>query len=1187
MRYIRLWIIFILFLLSRFQANEISIQPPMENWAAHEDSLYTLAIVVDMDSSNLNGIGCYFEYNSQLVEIIDQYPETGIQPFLPWNYFNNGVILSNQILEEGMLAYAEGSLSATTPRSDTLCLIQIRITGKTTPRDTVSFGEVVPRISSYSLRNGHTYYFETSAPFIYPIAPTGPSQLTVLDAPRDNGGIVRLQWQHGNNPSGFIQGYRIYRKSPGADAFNLIKQVSATTTTITDSVQVSHYNDTLWYEYQVKAYHNWAESGNTQSVRAFGMDNQPTAFQLNSPTDRYRITLPLGSAGQLFSWSASMDPDGQLIQYIFEVAIDSFFTNLLKKDTTNLLYYSYTPPAYENQLFFWRITAQDPEGMTRLCDQWRSFYLDQIASAPTTPTSIAPRYAALVEDSFPTFSWHRSWDPDPLDSIIYQLTISDAISLEGGYQYQLTSDTFFQITTLLADDKAYYWRISAIDRSLQQSSSNIDSFYLNYHHQAPSSFTILTPTDGQFFNQTSIPIRYHHATDVDILDTVRYCIRWDMTWPFTEVDSIITADTQAILTLGDNQTYYLTVTAYDRYGLYTDATPDPLYFFLDQFNLSPREFNLLSPDSATSYREGEVFFSWQRAQDEDPGDTIKYRILWGRSSGLMSTWMEGITDTFSVMSLAYLQEDQKNYWTVEAYDSFGGKRTANQNGWYFYKNLGNNSPQTFQLLTPVTYSAVTNAHPTFSWDKAVDSDPDDQLLYTWYLKDSTNSIILDSAGGLQDTFYNFTKNTLLENHLYAWDVQVHDQQNAIAYALQPNFFYLNAVNQSPLGFDLVAPATDSVLKQQSVTFRWKKTSDPDPGDAVSYTLQFSLTPYFDASFDTLTTDTTITISSAYFITDTIYYWRVIARDQEGLTRSCNQSFFFYIDTHAPSFHFYLAQNANFPHYVKLFTQSTESLKQNPTILINGSPVDVQQTDANYYLYFTSINFDTISTQALQVKATGADRVGNQGTLEQTLIIMAEKNSARTLLAHSIIKQVENNATPCYLQGPCGLADDDKMTEDPLWIELHGLQSEIPELLITIDDAYTILPDSETLLPIKPTWMGTHQRLKQYLLRGNGRYQLKKETQSETPILSNQDCSISTFPNPFTDHLTIELKLSRANQVSFELFTINGIRIGEIYSGYFNAGAHTIHWKPQHWLPSGVYILIAGQQHLFNKILYLK
>ena len=52
-----------------------------------------------------------------------------------------------------------------------------------------------------------------------------------------------------------------------------------------------------------------------------------------------------------------------------------------------------------------------------------------------------------------------------------------------------------------------------------------------------------------------------------------------------------------------------------------------------------------------------------------------------------------------------------------------------------------------------------------------------------------------------------------------------------------------------------------------------------------------------------------------------------------------------------------------------------------------------------------------------------------------------------------------------------------------------------------------------------------------------------------------------YPNPFSDNVTIQYRLSDPSEVALEVFNVVGQRIGRIDSGYRTDGLQSVRWQP--------------------------
>jgi hypothetical protein len=79
-----------------------------------------------------------------------------------------------------------------------------------------------------------------------------------------------------------------------------------------------------------------------------------------------------------------------------------------------------------------------------------------------------------------------------------------------------------------------------------------------------------------------------------------------------------------------------------------------------------------------------------------------------------------------------------------------------------------------------------------------------------------------------------------------------------------------------------------------------------------------------------------------------------------------------------------------------------------------------------------------------------------------------------------------------------------------------------------------------------------------------------------------------YPNPFNGMTTIKYSLSDASYVTIEIYDLLGRKMGLAYSGFKDAGLHTVLWDSDN-APGGVYFyqINAGKQALRKKMILLK
>ncbi len=89
------------------------------------------------------------------------------------------------------------------------------------------------------------------------------------------------------------------------------------------------------------------------------------------------------------------------------------------------------------------------------------------------------------------------------------------------------------------------------------------------------------------------------------------------------------------------------------------------------------------------------------------------------------------------------------------------------------------------------------------------------------------------------------------------------------------------------------------------------------------------------------------------------------------------------------------------------------------------------------------------------------------------------------------------------------------------------------------------------------------------------------------VLSPQDHTLSTYPNPFNSTVTIRYELSSSAEVRVSIFNLLGEKVAVLQDSRQSAGAHSVTWSPG--VSSGIYLvgIEAGGAMKVKKLVYLK
>lgn len=193
-------------------------------------------------------------------------------------------------------------------------------------------------------------------------------------------------------------------------------------------------------------------------------------------------------------------------------------------------------------------------------------------------------------------------------------------------------------------------------------------------------------------------------------------------------------------------------------------------------------------------------------------------------------------------------------------------------------------------LTPDDMTGVTSLRPLLRGRSA--SDPDgDALTYSYqvYADSLMTSLVTETNGQPPGGMFSswVVDVSLTEDQEYFWRVRAFDGHEYGAWSSLASF-WVNAVNQPPSAFDLIAPSSDTLILDLLPSFVWSSSPDADRHDTVRYRLLYATDPSFDSvqSISGLS-DTTCYLSDSLAFGRT-YYWKVEAFDDFGAVTTSNQ-----------------------------------------------------------------------------------------------------------------------------------------------------------------------------------------------------------------------------------------------------------------------------------------------------------
>jgi hypothetical protein len=604
----------------------------------------------------------------------------------------------------------------------------------------------------------------------------------------------------------------------------------------------------------------------------------PASFGLLSPDSGATVSTLTPTV----SWQAATDPDPlDTVKYTLYYTRKSDFSqydSIPGLATTSRV----LPTLNDDTLYYWKVKAVDKWGEATWSNYtwyFRVYYPQQ----PLVFSLIQPPDKDTSWQLSDSLIWRKTTDPDPGDSVLYDLYIDSRSGFPSPVIIANLSDTSYYFTG--KDDSTYYWKVLAkdINTSGRWSTQTNWRFYI-YVPQAPNPFSLASPDD----EDTVIlhpKLIWRKATDPDPSDQLTYKVFWSLdSLAYTDSSAAVTDTFYTLPELVNDTMYYWKVRVKDKFNLMTWSTQP--YRSFRAFNVAPAAFSLITPTNQSVVSVLTPTLKWRKAFDPDPFDLVSYIVYYSLDNGFAVYESVLSTDTSKVLPTLY--DDSTYYWKVKARDKYGEERWSTEINWSFDVYYPE-PPRVFTLLFPPHTATLADSTFDFVWQATTDPDPGDVVVYDlWY---DTNSGFTNPTKilGLSDTVRNVT---LRDDKSYYWKVLAKDTNTSGRWST--DIFRVNIyVPQSPKAFSLISPEDEDTITILEPTLVWHKAIDPDPGDVITYDLHYdTLSDFSTAVIVANLPDTSYTTPELEV--GTSYWWKVKAEDTNTAGIWSTEIFEFYI-----------------------------------------------------------------------------------------------------------------------------------------------------------------------------------------------------------------------------------------------------------------------------------------------------
>lgn len=603
----------------------------------------------------------------------------------------------------------------------------------------------------------------------------------------------------------------------------------------------------------------------------------PSSFNLLSPDSATTVS----TLSPTVSWQAAADPDPlDTVKYTVYYSIEEDFSaydSLAGLSNTSVA----LPTLDDDTLYFWKVKAVDKWGEATWSSSVWNFHV-YYPERPLTFSLVYPAHRDTIWQLSDTLWWHSTTDPDPGDSVLYDLYYDTHSGFASPTVIQDLTDTSYYFTG--KDDSLYYWKVLAKDINTSGRWSSQTFRFNVYVPQPPDAFSLASPVDDDTVHLHPT-LDWNEATDPDPQDQITYTLYWSLDSLFGTTDSATTTNTNHTLPeLTDDTLYYWKVRAEDKYGLDTWSTQP--YWSFRSLNVTPAAFSLISPTDESTVSVLTPTLSWHESYDPDPFDPISYIVHYSLDNGFAV--YESVVTTNTTKVLPALYDDSTYYWKVKAIDGYGGERWSTETTWSFDIYYPE-PPQVFTLLLPSDEATLDDSTFDFVWQPTADPDPGDPVVYDLWYDTHPGFTGATVVSGLGDTSYGVT---LRDDSTYHWKVRAKDTNTSGRWST--DVFSVDLyVPEFPQAFSLLSPADEDTITELEPTLVWQEAVDPDPGDIITYDVYYDTLPNFSTAV--IAAD----ISNTSYTTPELevgmsYWWKVKAEDTNTEGTWSTEEFTFYV-----------------------------------------------------------------------------------------------------------------------------------------------------------------------------------------------------------------------------------------------------------------------------------------------------
>jgi len=206
-------------------------------------------------------------------------------------------------------------------------------------------------------------------------------------------------------------------------------------------------------------------------------------FRMNSlpsvPTQHSPIDGAMEAFQPVLTVNLSSDAEGDLLTYDFELYDDTLSSPITSsygvEEAVITAVWQVDIALQENHQYFWRARAFDQYESSEWSG-FENFWMNAQPEAPAVPLVTYPS-GEIVFDMLPTIEWSESIDPDPFDTVRYNVEIAMDPELQFAFSIDSILTAGHKLSDSLAFGTHYWWRVTAFDTYGLTAASSIPDFW--------------------------------------------------------------------------------------------------------------------------------------------------------------------------------------------------------------------------------------------------------------------------------------------------------------------------------------------------------------------------------------------------------------------------------------------------------------------------------------------------------------------------------------------------------------------------------------------------------------------------------------------------------------------------------------------------------------------------------------